>query len=270
MRGIAPLVLVLAVGPAGPRAVPTEGSAESTNGSPVALAIDLPVAAAGSTDAVADAGRAPLPSLAPGETLVARAKPEVTALAAYDRPYGALLDIEWMITNPSYFGGPLVLKVVEGREDQPYVRALLPVRPNGTTGWIRTADFDFTVVATRVEISLGDRAIRAFERGELIAEAPVVVGTPSTPTPLGTFFINERIEKTNPSGPYGPWILGVAAFSETLASFDGGIPVIGIHGTNRPELVGQARSNGCVRVPNEVIDALARRLPLGTPVSIID
>jgi lipoprotein-anchoring transpeptidase ErfK/SrfK len=48
----------------------------------------------------------------------------------------------------------------------------------------------------------------------------------------------------------------------------GGDAIIGIHGTNKPKLVGQDVSAGCIRIKNEDIRTLARRLPLGTPVQI--
>ena len=45
--------------------------------------------------------------------------------------------------------------------------------------------------------------------------------------------------------------------------------MIAIHGTNRPELIGGAHSNGCIRIPNEVITVLAETVPMGTPVDIV-
>jgi lipoprotein-anchoring transpeptidase ErfK/SrfK len=60
--------------------------------------------------------------------------------------------------------------------------------------------------------------------------------------------------------------LAVSAYSETLDVFDNGVPVIALHGTSRPDLLGQAVSNGCIRVPNDVIQQLADTVPQGTPV----
>lgn len=42
----------------------------------------------------------------------------------------------------------------------------------------------------------------------------------------------------------------------------------GIHGTNKPETVGQAVSHGCVRMRNEDIERLFGMVPVGTPVYI--
>ena len=55
-----------------------------------------------------------------------------------------------------------------------------------------------------------------------------------------------------------------------LESFAGGNGVIGIHGTNQPELIGSSVSQGCIRMENDVIDRLVEEigLPLGVPVEI--
>ena len=51
-------------------------------------------------------------------------------------------------------------------------------------------------------------------------------------------------------------------------SFAGGDGQVGIHGTNRPSVLGRDVSHGCIRVRNAVITRLARLVPLGTPVEV--
>jgi lipoprotein-anchoring transpeptidase ErfK/SrfK len=53
-----------------------------------------------------------------------------------------------------------------------------------------------------------------------------------------------------------------------LETFQGGDAIIGIHGTNQPDLVGKDVSHGCIRMRNDQITRLSKILPLGTPVSI--
>ena len=98
---------------------------------------------------------------------------------------------------------------------------------------------------------------------------PFRSGRAATPTPLGRFFINADIPQSNALGAYGPLILSVSSYSEVLATFDGGLPAIGLHGTNQPSLVGQAMSNGCIRMPNDAVLALAALVPIGTPVDFV-
>lgn len=65
-------------------------------------------------------------------------------------------------------------------------------------------------------------------------------------------------------GPHNP--LGAAA----LYLYRGGQDTLfRLHGTNEPWLIGQAVSNGCIRLTNEDIVDLYSRAPVGTPVLVI-
>ncbi len=207
--------------------------------------------------------------LAPNEVLVADVKAEVDELAVFDAPDGARYVPELPLINPWYFDGPLSLLVVQGRETDAWVEVQLPTRPNDTRKWIRSTDVTFRTHRFHVIVDVGDRVARAYDAGVQVFETPVVVGRPGTPTPLGRFFINANIPQRNPAGAYGPVILSVSAFSEVLETFDGGLPAIALHGTPQPGLVGQAVSNGCIRMPNDAILELAALLPLGTPVEFV-
>ena len=70
-----------------------------------------------------------------------------------------------------------------------------------------------------------------------------VVGAAFTPTPTGTFYVTDIVPQTSPS--FGPVALATDGYSEVMDEFDTGVPVVALHGTNAPELIGQARSNGC-------------------------
>ena len=61
----------------------------------------------------------------------------------------------------------------------------------------------------------------------------------------------------------------MSGFSEKLQSFQGGSGQIALHGTNRPDLLGQPISNGCVRMTNDAISRVAFLAPTGTPVEIV-
>ena len=56
-----------------------------------------------------------------------------------------------------------------------------------------------------------------------------------------------------PTDPfYGAYALETSAYARVT---DWPSDVVGIHGTNRPELLGQAVSHGCIRVANDVARA---------------
>ncbi|MGI8757500.1 MAG: L,D-transpeptidase [Acidimicrobiales bacterium] len=71
------------------------------------------------------------------------------------------------------------------------------------------------------------------------------------------------------AAPYGPFQVSVSGFSEVYQSFGGGIGQIAMHGTNRPQLLGQPISNGCVRMDNAVTAQMSALAPLGTPVDVV-
>ena len=96
----------------------------------------------------------------------------------------------------------------------------------------------------------------------------IVVGKRSTPTPLGRFFVAERVRQ--PSGSaLGPWVLATSAYSDVLRQFGGGPGQIGLHGrTGLPGALGSAASHGCIRFSDKAISWLARRAKAGTPITI--
>lgn len=67
-----------------------------------------------------------------------------------------------------------------------------------------------------------------------------------------------------PGGPNNP--LGARA----LYLFDNGYDTFyRIHGTTNPESIGTASSNGCIRMVNEHVIDLYRRVPIGTTVVVL-
>ena len=117
--------------------------------------------------------------------------------------------------------------------------------------------------------SLADHRVSLYKDGQEILSSPAVIGADRTPTPLGNYYITDPVDlRSRPGGAYGAYALGLSGYSEVLFEFNGGPGQIAIHGTNNPELVGQNVSNGCIRVPNDIIVEIARQAPLGTPVVI--
>ena len=158
--------------------------------------------------------------------------------------------------------------------DGDWVHVEIPARPNGQFGWVRAADVTLSESAFRMELTLSEFTLRVFEGDAVLLETPVVIGTDATPTPVGTFYLGEVLSSQQagvggPNGAYGPYILATNAYSESLDLFDGGLPVIAFHGTNNPGLVGTKASNGCVRMPNEVVTQLAETLPAGTAITVV-
>ncbi len=172
-----------------------------------------------------------------------------------------------VLGNPTSLGVPLVLLATH--ESGQWVEVDLPVKPNGTQGWVRSGDVSLSSDPYRVLVQLDQHELSVYDGSSLALIAPIGIGSCATPTPLGGFFLDALLKPPQPGGPYGDYAYGTSAFSESLAAFDGGPAVIGIHGTNDPSSIGKSESNGCIRMYNQDIDKLAPLLPLGTPVEIM-
>jgi lipoprotein-anchoring transpeptidase ErfK/SrfK len=168
--------------------------------------------------------------------------------------------------HPSPFGSPRVFLVQRARGD--WFQALLPMRPNGAAGWIRSRDVRLFEHPYRIRVDLGERRLTVTRHDRAIARERVAVGTPGTPTPTGVFYTTVLAKPDDTTGPYGPFAFGLSAYSEVYQEFAGGDGQVAIHGTNAPWLLGRAVSHGCIRMSNEAITRLRRTLPLGTPVRI--
>jgi lipoprotein-anchoring transpeptidase ErfK/SrfK len=141
----------------------------------------------------------------------------------------------------------------------------LPMRPNGTVGWIPAASAMLKPTQSRIVVHRGLKRIELFRDGRRLLRAKVAVGAPGRETPLGEFYVTARFV---PDDPFlGAYALETSAYSR-LTEWPGGGKV-GIHGTSKPWLLGKAVSHGCVRVSNQTALALRRLAPVGTPISIV-
>ncbi|MBN8866026.1 MAG: L,D-transpeptidase [Solirubrobacterales bacterium] len=158
---------------------------------------------------------------------------------------------------------------IEGRE---WLKVLLPVRPTGSKGWIPRSRVVVRFHDLWVEVRKKNRWLVAFRDGRRIRRFRIVIGTRSTPTPVGLAAIYERNRQPDPDEFLGPWSLPLTALSPTLKNYGGGPGRIALHGRGGDSYLdplGSAASHGCIRVPNRGIRWLARHAGPGTPVRIL-
>lgn len=236
----------------------------------VAVAVGGRLTTSGSTKETAPTPSAAPPTSVPTPTTTAPrpadvATTKVPVLEAFDAPGGTRVVAS--LSDRTDYQQPRTLLVTERQGE--WLKALLPIRPNRTEGWIRLSDVTLSQNPYRITVDLGAHTVRLFKDGQELLSSPAVIGADRTPTPLGTYYVTDPVDlRTRSGGPYGAYALGLSGFSEVLFQFNGGPGQIALHGTNNPELVGQSVSNGCVRIPNDVIVAIATQVPLGTPVVI--
>jgi len=149
-----------------------------------------------------------------------------------------------------------------------WLKVMLPGRPNGHTGWI---SLDATALATtgwHIVVDTSRRNVTIYLHGRPVQVFEAVVGKPSTPTPLGEFFVEESIA-LRPSDVGAPFALALSARSDVLQEFDGGPGQIALHGlANIGGIPGSAASHGCVRLTSYAMKWLVARIGPGVPVTI--
>lgn len=246
--GLGALVLAGCSGPAAPEATP----AASLTATP--------------QPAISASARPSTPAEVEG-SLIAQAPGQ--SLTVYTAPGGAeqqTVEAADVLTVPDQT--PLVF-LVKDRQDG-WVEVYLPVRPNGTTGWVPESDVTLSTTTLQVEVVLSDFTLTVTDGDDVVFESAIGLGRDEMPTPGGVYFIRELLQPPDPDGLYGPYAYGLSGYSPVLDSFAGGDAVIGIHGTDDPTSIGQSVSHGCIRLPNDAITALVTSvgLPLGTPVII--
>ena len=229
------------------------------------------VAAAGTAPAQAPlAPFVPRGPLATATTSVV-AQSLVSQLAVFDSPGATVAGRT--LGHPQRSGAPLVMLVTA---QQPgWLQVLLPVRPNGSTGWIRSDEVSLATHDFRIVVELSAHRLTAYQGTAVLVSEPIGVGMVDTPTPGGLYYTKELIRpldaagRLDTDGPYGPYAYGLSGFSDVLFEFAGGDGQFGIHGTNDPSGLGRDVSHGCIRMSNAGITRLAGTLPLGVPVDIL-
>ena len=203
-----------------------------------------------------------------GSTRTAYAAAAPQGAIAYRRPGGGIVarfGPKNINNYPTVFG--VVGAVVRRDCSASWYRVQLPKKPNGVLGFVRARALRVETVATRILVDLSERRLTLYRNAKPVLSATVAVGSPSTPTPTGHFYVNQRLVPTEPGGPFGPGAIGISAFSNVLTGWAQGGPVA-IHGTNEPWSIGHAVSNGCIRLPNTTLERLFRIVPPGTLVII--
>ena len=121
----------------------------------------------------------------------------------------------------------------------------------------------------KILINSASRLMLFYDGDVKVAVYHLGLGKVSTPTPTGYFQITEKAvnpswidpsdpEYEIPSGPDNP--LGYR-WMQIWGNY-------GIHGTNRPESIGNYVSNGCIRMNERDVEELFDAVEVGTPVEI--
>ncbi len=214
---------------------------------------------------------------APSTTTTTAPKPAAAVTATQQVPeltaYQDAVETSAAVTKLSAkteYGLPRTFLVTDQSSHPGWLNVLLPIRPNGASGWIKASDVTLGTSDYEIRIELGAHKLTLLKLGQPVLDSGVVIGADKTPTPVGTFYVTDPLDlHSQPNAGYGVFALGISGYSDVLTSFKGGPGQLAVHGTSNPSQVGQNISNGCVRVPNDIIEQIAAQAPLGTPVTIV-
>jgi L,D-transpeptidase ErfK/SrfK len=127
--------------------------------------------------------------------------------------------------------------------------------------------------ATRLLLKRSKRRVYVYQGEKEVASYPVAVGKAGWETPLGAFevltmeknpifksFKTGIVIEPGPDNPLGVRWIGIWTDGKTQ---------LGFHGTDQPELIGQAVSHGCIRMRNQDVTKLYEQVKKGTVVTIV-
>jgi lipoprotein-anchoring transpeptidase ErfK/SrfK len=119
----------------------------------------------------------------------------------------------------------------------------------------------------RVVVSIPDRKLALIENGRVVKIYATAVGAAASPTPRGTYKIDQRV--ANPTW-YGPGkVVGPGNDNPVGTRWLGlSRKGYGIHGTNDPRSIGKRASHGCVRMRNRDVEDLFARVAVGDVVEL--
>jgi len=253
-----------------------------------AIAFALALAGCGGGGGGATLGKSPTSSsgatatsLPSNVSYIATVKPSLAKISVYDNPNDAnpsrQLDNPWLYDPKVPSSKVPQVFLVKAQSPAGWVQVLLPVRPNGSTGYVKTGDVTLTANTYKIDVALGDHTITVHKGNDVVYTGPVAVGATDpplpdvgkpTPTPTGEYYLRILLQAPDPNTVYGPYAYGLSSYSDSLDTFAGSDAEIGIHGNNDASVLGKNATHGCIRMDNNAITMLAKVLPLGTPVVV--
>jgi peptidoglycan hydrolase-like protein with peptidoglycan-binding domain len=126
----------------------------------------------------------------------------------------------------------------------------------------------------RLVVHLHDFRVSFVRNGRVLFSAPIAIGQPRYPTPVGRFAITSKIKDPTWIPPNSPWAAGLEAIPPGVKNPLGSrwigtsAPNVGFHATNAPSSVGRPASHGCMRMYQSDVERLYDLVAIGMAVDI--
>ena len=136
--------------------------------------------------------------------VAAKASVEPAAVARLRGPTDAFASPGGAVTRSlegaTGFGSPTVLLVTDtgAGDESGWLEVLLPGRPNGAIGWVRSDAVDLREVDLAVSIDLAERELVLLDGDEPVWTTATAIGDADHPTPTGRFYVTDKLETGRP------------------------------------------------------------------------
>jgi hypothetical protein len=189
------------------------------------------------------------------------------SLPAFARPAAGAARVGVVPAASKYYGLPIVAWIERVSADGRWGLVELPYSWPRREGWIRLKGLARWATRVRVEVDLSAHMVTVRRFGTVLFRAPGATGAPSSPTPVGEYFVTDRVPFSAGSA-LGSFAFGISGIQPRLPAGWSGGNQLAIHGTNDPSSIGRSASAGCVRVSESTLDRLIPLLVYGTPVIV--
>ncbi len=125
----------------------------------------------------------------------------------YDSPDGS---VARTLPNP-WIGTQSLVLLVKQTVDDEWLEVYLPVRPNGSTGFVPVRDVEVSRHRWRIEVNLSAFRLEVFDGNQPFLGADIAVAADNTPTPGGLYFTTELLQPPTRTAPTAPSPTGCRA-----------------------------------------------------------
>jgi lipoprotein-anchoring transpeptidase ErfK/SrfK len=172
-----------------------------------------------------------------------------------------------MPSGSKYYDVPVTAWVERVSPDGRWGRVEIPYVWPRRHGWIALRGLARRTTEVEVHVDLSERRITVSRSGRVLFGMPAAIGSTTSPTPPGEYFVTDRIPFSG--GYLGTFAFGISGIQPKLPPGWSGGNQLAIHGTNNPASIGTPASAGCLRVSERSLDRLKPLLQLGTPVIVV-
>jgi hypothetical protein len=162
--------------------------------------------------------------------------------------------------------------LVEERRSDGWLKVRLPVAPVGGVGYVVEGDLALSRHRYAIEISRSAHTLEVIANGIAVFDEPVAIGPDAPPADTATYVKEVLLAPEGSIYDAQAYTYGLAGAANSPQQFADGRGVVAIHPVLDPAMLGRDAPAGAIGMDRGVLERLYEniKLPLGTPVTIVD